>query len=351
MLIDLEDKIKELIEDLDREKFFIEFLKLFSGVAKSAIKKLEKENIYAGYENKTKFYIKAVNENLLSEYENLAKVIFERKTKPRYLIVTDFNKLYARDTKTLDTLAIDFEELPQNFAFFLAWNNIEKVDYEKENPMDVKAAERFSRVYDELVKQNPNLEDKELNLFLIRVLFCLFAEDTGIFARNKFSNDLKTLTKEDGSDMNIIIKAIFEKLATNLASNEVASYLKEYPYVNGNLFTKEHAEINFNQKLRKLIIEAGEMLNWAEVNPDILGSMLQAVASSDKRSHLGMHYTSVPNILKTIKPLFLDELYKEIDEIVASDLKERNKAKKLHELLERISRMKFLEQNYYFLIQ
>ena len=344
MLIDLEDKIKELIANLDKETFFINFLELYSGVAKSAIKKVKNISVYDGLENKTKFLIKAEKDNLLDNYIALENEVLQRKTKPRYIIVTDFNELYAKDTKTLERLAIKFEELPQNFSFFLAWNNIEKVDYEKENPMDVKAAERFSRVYDELVKQNPDLDSEDLNLFLIRILFCLFAEDTDIFQRNKFSNDLKTLTKEDGSDTNIIIKAIFEKLSTNIFDKEkIVSYLVDYPYVNGNLFSKNHVEVNFDYKLRKLIIEAGEMLNWAEVNPDILGSMLQAVASSDKRSHLGMHYTSVPNILKTIKPLFLNELNDKISEIIDSELKNNNKAKKLIELLERISKMKFLD--------
>ena len=344
MLIDLEDKIKELITNLDKETFFINFLELYSGVAKSAIKKVKNVSVYDGLENKTKFLIKAEEDNLLDNYIALENEVLQRKTKPRYIIVTDFNELYAKDTKTLERLAIKFEELPQNFSFFLAWNNIEKVDYEKENPMDVKAAERFSRVYDELVKQNPDLDSEDLNLFLIRILFCLFAEDTDIFPRNKFSNDLKTLTKEDGSDTNVIIKTIFEKLSTNIFDKDkIASYLVDYPYVNGNLFTKDHVEVNFDYKLRKLIIEAGEMLNWAEVNPDILGSMLQAVASSDKRSHLGMHYTSVPNILKTIKPLFLNELNDKISEIVDSELKNNNKAKKLIELLERISKMKFLD--------
>ena len=344
MLIDLEDKIKELITNLDKETFFINFLELYSGVAKSAIKKVKNISIYDGLENKTKFIIKAEKENLLDNYIALENEVLQRKTKPRYIIVTDFNELYAKDTKTLERLAMKFEELPQNFSFFLAWNNIEKVDYEKENPMDVKAAERFSRVYDELVEQNPDLDSEDLNLFLIRILFCLFAEDTDIFPRNKFSNDLKTLTKEDGSDTNIIIKAIFEKLSTNIFDRDkIASYLVDYPYVNGNLFSKKHVEVNFDCKLRKLIIEAGEMLNWTEVNPDILGSMLQAVASSDKRSHLGMHYTSVPNILKTIKPLFLNELNDKISEIIDSELKNNNKAKKLIELLERISKMKFLD--------
>lgn len=344
MLIDLEDKIKELIINLDKETFFINFLELYSGVAKSAIKKVKNVSVYDGLENKTKFLIKAEKDNLLDNYIALENEVLQRKTKPRYIIVTDFNELYAKDTKTLERLAIKFEELPQNFSFFLAWNNIEKVDYEKENPMDVKAAERFSRVYDELVKQNPDLDSEDLNLFLIRILFCLFAEDTDIFPRNKFSNDLKTLTKEDGSDTNVIIKAIFEKLSTNIFDKEkIASYLVDYPYVNGNLFSKKHVEVNFDYKLRKLIIEAGEMLNWAEVNPDILGSMLQAVANSETRSTLGMHYTSVPNIMKVIKPLFLDELYSEFFAIRDSELKENTKLEKLEKLLDRVGKMKFFD--------
>ena len=137
MLIDLEDKIKELIANLDKETFFINFLELYSGVAKSAIKKVKNTSVYDGLENKTKFLIKAEKENLLDNYIALENKVLERKTKPRYIIVTDFKELYAKDTKTLERLAIKFEELPQNFSFFLAWNNIEKVDYERENPMDV----------------------------------------------------------------------------------------------------------------------------------------------------------------------------------------------------------------------
>ncbi|ATV58255.1 DNA methyltransferase [Fusobacterium pseudoperiodonticum] len=291
---------------------------------------------------KAKLFFKRVEDDILKNYTEIENDLAEIKTKPRYIIVTDFKKLLAKDTKTQESLDIDFRELPIYYSFFLAWNGIEKIDYEKENPLDIKAAERFSKIYDELIKNNIDIDNKSLNLFLIRVIFCLFAEDTEMFEKASFTNDLKTLTSTDGSDFNDIIALIFEKLS-KLDMNVKYEYLKKYPYVNGNLFSEEHKKIHFNSKLRKLIIEAGELLNWGKVNPDILGSMLQAVANSETRSTLGMHYTSVPNIMKVIKPLFLDELYSEFFNIKDSDLKDNTKLEKLEKLLDRIGKMKFFD--------
>lgn len=346
MLIELEDKIIELIENLDKDKFIFNFLSLYD-FPKATITKLEK-GVNNVSKNKNEIHLKAklffrkVENDILKNYTEIENDLAEIKTKPRYIIVTDFKKLLAKDTKTQESLDIDFRELPIYYSFFLAWNGIEKIDYEKENPLDIKAAERFSKIYDELIKNNIDIDNKSLNLFLIRVIFCLFAEDTEMFEKASFTNDLKTLTSTDGSDFNDIIALIFEKLS-KLDMNIKYEYLKKYPYVNGNLFSEEHKKIHFNSKLRKLIIEAGELLNWGKVNPDILGSMLQAVADSETRSTLGMHYTSVPNIMKVIKPLFLDELYSEFFNIKDSDLKDNTKLEKLEKLLDRIGKMKFFD--------
>ena len=346
MLIELEDKIIELIENLEKDKFIFNFLSLYD-FPKATITKLEK-GVNNVSKNKNEIHLKAklffrkVEDDILKNYTEIENDLVEIKTKPRYIIVTDFKKLLAKDTKTQESLDIDFIELPKYYSFFLAWNNIEKIDYEKENPLDIKAAERFSKIYDELIKNNIDIDNKSLNLFLIRIIFCLFAEDTEMFEKASFTNDLKTLTSTDGSDFNDIIALIFEKLS-KLDMNVKYEYLKKYPYVNGNLFSEEHKKIHFNSKLRKLIIEAGEFLNWGKVNPDILGSMLQAVANSETRSNLGMHYTSIPNIMKVIKPLFLDELYTEFFDIKDSDLKDNTKLEKLEKLLERIGRMKFFD--------
>lgn len=346
MLIELEDKIVELIENLDKDRFIFDFLSLYD-FPKATITKLEKGvNNISKDENeiylKNKLFFRKVEDNILKNYTEIENDLAEIKTKPRYIIVTDFKKLLAKDTKTQESLDIDFRELPIYYSFFLAWNSIEKIDYEKENPLDIKAAERFSKIYDELIKNNIDIDNKSLNLFLIRVIFCLFAEDTEMFEKASFTNDLKTLTSTDGSDFNDIIALIFEKLS-KLDMNVKYEYLKKYPYVNGNLFSEEHKKIHFNSKLRKLIIEAGELLNWGKVNPDILGSMLQAVANSETRSTLGMHYTSVPNIMKVIKPLFLDELYSKFFNIKDSDLKDNTKLEKLEKLLDRIGKMKFFD--------
>ncbi|WP_335981663.1 class I SAM-dependent DNA methyltransferase [Fusobacterium polymorphum] len=346
MLIELEDKIIELIENLDKDKFIFNFLSLYD-FPKATITKLEK-GVNNVSKNKNEIHLKAklffrkVENDILKNYTEIENDLAEIKTKPRYIIVTDFKKFLAKDTKTQESLDIDFRELPIYYSFFLAWNGIEKIDYEKENPLDIKAAERFSKIYDELIKNNIDIDNKSLNLFLIRVIFCLFAEDTEMFEKASFTNDLKTLTLADGSDFNDVIALIFEKLS-KLDMNVKYEYLKKYPYVNGNLFSEEHKKIHFNSKLRKLIIEAGELLNWGKVNPDILGSMLQAVANSETRSNLGMHYTSIPNIMKVIKPLFLDELYSEFFNIKDSDLKDNTKLEKLEKLLERIGRMKFFD--------
>ena len=346
MLIELEDKIIELIENLDKDKFIFNFLSLYD-FPKATITKLEK-GVNNVSKNKNEIHLKAklffrkVEDDTLKNYTEIENNLVEIKTKPRYIIVTDFKKLLAKDTKTQESLDIEFIELPKYYSFFLAWNNIEKIDYEKENPLDIKAAERFSKIYDELIKNNIDIDNKSLNLFLIRIIFCLFAEDTEMFEKGSFTNDLKTLTSRDGSDFNDVIALIFEKLS-KLDMNVKYEYLKKYPYVNGNLFSEEHKKIHFNSKLRKLIIEAGELLNWGKVNPDILGSMLQAVANSETRSTLGMHYTSIPNIMKIIKPLFLDELYSEFFNIKDSDLKDNTKLEKLEKLLDRIGKMKFFD--------
>lgn len=122
----------------------------------------------------------------MQHFADLKQKIEQLGAKPRYIMVTDFENVLAEDTKTGDTLDVEFERLPQKFEFFLAWNGIEKADFDKENPADIRAAERFAKLYDVVVKDNPDASRHGLNLFLIRVLFCLFAEDTDIFEKNLF---------------------------------------------------------------------------------------------------------------------------------------------------------------------
>lgn len=342
-ITEYEDKIQEIIDKNDHDGFIADFLSVYEKIPRATITKLRKGigrvnlskepgEVYL----KNKLYYKATDQPLMQTYADLEKKVEELGSKPRYIFVTDFKEILAKDTKTNDSLSIKFKDLPQYFDFFLAWNGIEKADFEKENPADLKAAERFAKLFDEISKDNENADRHGLNLFLIRLLFCLFAEDTNIFKPDQFTNYLKQMTAEDGSDMNERISELFAFLDKKDRSEHEPAYLKDFPYVNGQLFTDPHMNLNFSRKTRQLMIDAGELVGWANVNPDILGSMLQAVATEDHRSHLGMHYTSVPNIMKVIKPLFLDDLREAFEEAKGNE-------KKLIELYERIGHIKFMD--------
>lgn len=357
-IVSIEDKTKELLENLDESGFFYDFLGLYD-FPKATLTRLRKNN---GNEvkNKALFEVIGQGQSVVAKVAEMEKVLSSKKSKPRILIATDFEELAAKDIQTADTLNISLKDLPAYVDFFLPWNGVEKVDYAKENPADIKAAARFTRLYDELRQINQfsdqTTEEKEFNLFLIRLLFLLFAEDTEIMPKGIFTNAIKTRSAEDGSDLDNLINKIFASLdVANRSSQE--KWLQEFPYVNGKLFTKAHTALVFDRKTRKLIIEAGELLNWNEINPDILGAMIQTVASKEQRSVSGMHYTSVENIMKVIKPLFLDDLTasyqnlvdkinKNEDKDITNKTRRENRntfIRELESLLDRISNIKFLD--------
>ncbi|HIY65847.1 MAG TPA: N-6 DNA methylase, partial [Candidatus Agrococcus pullicola] len=259
----------------------------------------------------------------------------------RFVIVTDYVELVAYDTKTDETIGFPIREIDQHFTFFLPWAGMEKAQYVAEAHADVKAAERMGKLFDELVNANPDLLEQPhgrhaLNLFFTRLLFCYFAEDTGIFAENQFTNAVGSHTLDDGSDTAEFLTDLFTALDTAQAADK-PHHLAAFPYVNGRLFTMspDHVVPRFTKKARQELINAGKLI-WREINPDIFGSMFQAIVTPGTRSDLGQHYTSVPNILKTIEPLFLDALK---DQFNAA----RDSVKKLEALLERISAIKVFD--------
>jgi len=342
-ITEYEDQIQSIINEPNHEGFVYDFLSVYEKIPKATITKLRKGLNNLSKEPgevylKNKLYFKQTDSDLMQAYVDVQDRVNELGTKPRFIIVTDYKQLLAKDTKTHDSLDIEFSKLPQKFEFFLAWNGIEKADFDKENPADVRAAERFAKLYDVVVKDNPHASRKGLNLFLIRVLFCLFAEDTNIFENNLFTNRVKQMTKEDGTDFDAFVSQLFGVLDFEKSQRpvETPSWLNDFPYVDGDLFKDPHESLMFSSKSRKLIIDAGELLNWNQVNPDILGSMIQAVASEDSRSHLGMHYTSVPNIMKVIKPLFLDGLREDFEAAKGNE-------DKLQRLYDRIGNIKFMD--------
>lgn len=285
------------------------------------------------------------------------------KAAPKIIAVSDGKSILAYDLREKDTYENQLERLPSDFAFFYPLMDVERVHYVEESPADIKAAEKLAKLHDELrsyneFRSNDDLHD--LNIFISRLLFCFFAEDTGIFEENLFTSSIQRYTKEDGSDLTDYLSHTFNIMDVSLRSSETLSIIKQFPYVNGGLFSKHIQIPKMGAKARRIIIECGE-LNWKDINPDIFGSMIQAVVNPEERANQGMHYTSVPNIMKVINPLFLDELrgeYNKLNEFYEQKLQMKNigalSVKQFYEdlklvikkgdaLLKRMSRMKFFD--------
>ena len=285
------------------------------------------------------------------------------KAAPKIIAVSDGKSILAYDLREKDTYENQLERLPSDFAFFYPLMDVERVHYVEESPADIKAAEKLAKLHDELrsyneFRSNDDLHD--LNIFISRLLFCFFAEDTGIFEENLFTSSIQRYTKEDGSDLTDYLAHTFNIMDVSLRSSETLSIIKQFPYVNGGLFSKRIQIPKMGAKARRIIIECGE-LNWKDINPDIFGSMIQAVVNPEERANQGMHYTSVPNIMKVINPLFLDELrgeYNKLNEFYEQKLQMKNlgalSVKQFYEdlklvikkgdaLLKRMSRMKFFD--------
>jgi len=280
----------------------------------------------------------AVSEQLQDTFELMRLSEATNKYKPRFIVATDFETILAFDTKTGETLDTLIKELTLDAIFFGPWAGIQKNIVHEEAQADVNAAGRMAKLYEQLNKDNPTetaSEEHSLNIFLTRLLFCYFAEDTGIFDDNLFTNTISTYSATDGSDTSSYIERIFNVLSILKRPADTPVFLDKFPYVNGGLFAKEYPVPKFTARSRRLLKESGG-LNWSEINPDIFGSMIQAVVHSDHRGGLGMHYTSVPNIMKVIEPLFLDNLRAEFG-------KQKGNLKGLYKLLNRLSKIKIFD--------
>ena len=300
---------------------------------------------------------------LTSQLEQLKTNPQILKAAPKIIAVSDGKSILAYDLREKDTYENQLERLPSDFAFFYPLMDVERVHYVEESPADIKAAEKLAKLHDELRAYNEFRSDDDLhdlNIFITRLLFCFFAEDTGIFEENLFTSSIQRYTKDDGSDLSDYLARTFNIMDVSLRSQETLSIIKQFPYVNGGLFSKRIQIPKMGAKARRIIIECGE-LDWKDINPDIFGSMIQAVVNPEERANQGMHYTSVPNIMKVINPLFLDELrgeYNKLNEyyeqrkqmlqIGALSKKQfyddmKSVIKKGNALLKRMSRMKFFD--------
>jgi hypothetical protein len=243
-----------------------------------------------------------------------------KRAKAKFILVTDGTDFEAEDLNSGETVACPYIDFPDHFGFFLPLAGITTVKQIRESAFDIKATGRLNRLYVELLKDNPEwgLEARrhDMNHFMARLIFCFFAEDTDIFAsEGMFTATVTQMSAQDSSNTHEVISEIFRAMNTKAADRAAAGiprWADRFPYVNGGLFSGSTDVPRFSKIARSYLLHIGN-LDWTRINPDIFGSMIQAVADEEERSVLGMHYTSVPNILKVLNPLFLDDLRAELE--------------------------------------
>jgi hypothetical protein len=345
-IADIESQLRDLVDQpFDPAEFPFAFLTIYDA-AKATVTKLRQGAVNQAkapgdvlLKNKLFFRPASTGCAALALDDISADALVERH-RPRFLIATDGIELYARDIKGDQTLDIPFAKLNDSFDFFLPLAGIERHDGVPESPADIKATGRLAKLYDAILEHNPDwLESHgthELNLFMTRMLFCFFAEDTGIFPEHLFTTTVLSTTTEDGSDTASVLSTLFYSM--DLPAEErsgISEFACRFPYVNGGLFREKTAIPLFSKRARRLFRECGD-LRWREINPDIFGSMIQAVVEPGLRNDMGMHYTSVPNILKVLNPLFLISFEEEFETARDSELR-------LNRLLQRLYKLRIFD--------
>lgn len=259
------------------------------------------------------------------------------KHKCAFVIATDGETFEAEHLPSGETVACEYQKFPDHFGFFLPLAGITTVRSIRENAFDIKAVGRLNRLYLELLRENPEWKEgdlrHEMNRFLVRLVFCFYAEDTRIFdTPQMFSNTVEQMTDRDASNTHEVIAEIFRAMSLNSDARSSATPLPrwaaKFPYVNGGLFSNAGNVPKFSRVARSYLVQIAN-LDWKLVNPDIFGSMIQGVANDDERGNLGMHYTSVPNILKVLNPLFLDDVRRQLEESRGNPRKLLNLKKRL----------------------
>jgi hypothetical protein len=243
------------------------------------------------------------------------------KAKARFILATDGADFEAEDLESGEPVACAYQDFPDHFGFFLPLAGITTVKQVRESSFDIRATSRLNRLYVELLKDNPEwgaaARRPDMNHFMARLIFCFFAENTDIFnGTGLFTTTIEQMSARDSSNTHEVIGELFRAMNTRTesrASAKIPRWADTFPYVNGGLFSGSMDVPRFSRIARSYLLHIGK-LDWKKINPDIFGSMIQAVAEDEERGALGMHYTSVPNILKVLNPLFLDDLRARLEE-------------------------------------
>ena len=328
------------------DSFALDILRV-CGAAKATLKKLSDgtSNKAQGLLGDTllqkKFYFRPSTQGQTgNDLTALAVDPLTKKYKPRLLIACDGQEVSILDTKKGTPTHFAWKDLPKNADFFWPLAGHEVYEGHEETKADRDAAYALSKLYDAIIAENPDWDNEsrqhDLNIVMTRLLFCMFAEDTGIFDDHLFTRLIADYTADSGGDVHRYLEKLFEHLNTSDGNREnTPDWLNGFHYVNGGLFKDKTDIPRFSKRARRYLIDAAE-LNWADINPDIFGTMIQAVVAPKMRGDLGMHYTSVENIMKVIHPLFLMSLEEDFD-------KAKDSPKKLDALLTRLSKIRVFD--------
>lgn len=322
--VEIEAAVSDLaFQPFDRENFPYAFLQAF-GNKETTIKRLRsgatnKSDVGGVLQTNNIHIAVAATGETAKTLAALQDSPATRKAKARFILTTDGESFEAEDLETGETIACRYEQFPDHFGFFLPLAGISTVKQIRESAFDIRATSRLNRLYLELLKDNTGWATQRhaMNHFMARLIFCFFAEDTDIFnGKGLFTKTIEQMSARDASDTHEIIGEIFRAMNTPIterSSAKLRSWADQFPYVNGGLFSGNLEVPPFSKIARSYLLHIGS-LDWTQINPDIFGSMIQAVADEDERGELGMHYTSVPNILKVLNPLFLDDLRAKLKE-------------------------------------
>lgn len=325
--VEIEEAVSNLaLEPFDAAEFPFQFLAAFDNPA-TTIKRLRsgatnQSDVSGGVLQRSNIHIATCQPGEVDATLTALRESPKTATsKAKFILATDGETFQAEDLNGGGTVACSYAEFPDHFGFFLPLAGITTVKEIRESSFDVKATGRLNRLYVQLLKENPDWatadRQRDMNHFMARLIFCFFAEDTDIFlSEGLFTKTVEQMSAGDAASTHAVIGEIFRAMDTKPAERDAANlprYAVKFPYVNGQLFSGNIDVPRFSKVARSYLMHIGS-LNWRKINPDIFGSMIQAVTDDAERGSLGMHYTSVPNILKVLNPLFLDSLREQLEE-------------------------------------
>lgn len=332
-------------ERAEAQTFWSKFFDIF-GISSRRVATFEKP--VKKIDNKQGFIDLLWKGNILVEHKSKGKDLDKAFTQakdyfpglkdeelPKYILVSDFENFRLYDLDENKEHKFELKDLYKNVELFSFIAGYQKKTYRESDPVNIEAAVLMGKLHDKL--KEIGYEGHELEVFLVRLLFCLFADDTSIFEKDIFLEYLENKTKEDGSDLGLHLSGLFQVLNTpnEKRLKNLDEHLIKFPYINGKLFEENLSISSFDSSMRKILIESC-YLNWGQISPAIFGSLFQSVMKPEERRNLGAHYTSEKNIIKLIKPLFLDDLYKEFENV-------KNNKNKLNEFHEKLGKLKFFD--------